>query len=581
MGRHGHHHHHRHNNDLDLDLDLDPDLDGERRVLLKYVTRLLFVALVTSSLAVLAASLLLLARCRRAVREVEAVLAASASVGTCGALGGPAYLACLVLLVAVFGLGCVGRRVSGALLLLLSAMAAVVGVVLLGTQDCDGDAGAVRAALALRMQHCGFYRPSSSSSSPSSALPNSSGDSSGDAEGESGTAVPVGARRSDVLQHGATTTTTLVGCSDAADSVRILCSKHLAAAEQHLEVSEQHLSATGQHLPASEQHLTATGQHLPASEQHLAASKQHLAATDQHLTATGQHLLASEQHLTGTGQHLPATGEHLSPSGQNAAASGHRRPETAQRLTDTAELQLAASVGQRPLPASGKHAVPATTEEHRPPDPAPPPAPGTERQPLPPALNHSGLELCARRASDALRALCQQDSELSLPLLLTLPVFYAGVGLGLVYLKHADDRRRRQGRRGSSGTGKRAVSSVGTNTARSPSAAASASASASLLEASRRQRRALSACLTALCLTCWLPGNRCCCRCGSCCGSSSAPSFSSSSFSSAGALQMQLMRQGQGAETAAGSSSGRVIVRSHHHSEPDPHEEACLMDECV
>jgi hypothetical protein len=77
--------------------------------------------------------------------------------GHCSSHSLPAYYVLLVLFVTIFGLSCVGRRVTGALLVAVSLVAVVVAAVAAATQDCLDDAVVVEESIAHRLQQCGLF----------------------------------------------------------------------------------------------------------------------------------------------------------------------------------------------------------------------------------------------------------------------------------------------------------------------------------------------------------------------------------------------------------------------------------------
>lgn len=107
---------------------------SETRSILTYLTRLLFLSIVLSCVVVFVVSILILAHCRRTVEPIEDLT--GSSDGQCTSLGIPAYFACVILVIAVFGFGCVGRKVTGGLLVAVSALAMAAAIVVVVKQEC-------------------------------------------------------------------------------------------------------------------------------------------------------------------------------------------------------------------------------------------------------------------------------------------------------------------------------------------------------------------------------------------------------------------------------------------------------------
>nr|KAG5697674.1 hypothetical protein BaRGS_000559 [Batillaria attramentaria] len=141
MGRSGHGCGHNNRTDKHVHTDLASDVTAsdvrETRSILTYLTRLLFVSIVLSCIAVFVVSILILAHCRHTVEPIEDLT--GSSDGQCTSLGIPAYFACVILVIAVFGFGCVGRKVTGGMLVVVSALAMVVAVVVVLKQECGSD----------------------------------------------------------------------------------------------------------------------------------------------------------------------------------------------------------------------------------------------------------------------------------------------------------------------------------------------------------------------------------------------------------------------------------------------------------
>ena len=402
--------------------------------MLKYLTRLLFLTLLTSCVVVMAASLLLLSQCRGRVRAVEEVV--EASHGRCSPLPLPAYFACVVVVVTVFGFGCVGRKVTGLLLAAVSLVAMVVAVVVVVNQHCteddDGDES-VQQALVEKLDKCGLYVADNSSSSGVELYP-----------------VQQLLHRYEFL----TDTQLLATCRHTASSVHTLCR-----------------------------------QYLPP---------------DQSITQDDR------------------------DPGQSA---GRRE-----------------GVEGRSIPDEGVYG----------------------------SMNQTGVEVCAREVSRFLHALCMRDTEISFPFLLTLPIFYTGVGVALIFIKHADLRAKATSP--STTTAATPRCSVGTNTERTRCLGCPETGG---------RRRTVSRWLSSvcvshpLCLTCLLGGaSRCSCR--------SSPSASPSPVprpSSRLSFQLRQMRKGEVGEVEVGEGEGGEEEASLHMlrtcSALEPHEGLRLIEECV
>ncbi|KAK7090284.1 hypothetical protein V1264_010099 [Littorina saxatilis] len=209
----------RRQHDLDLaDLEL-----RESRSLLTYLTRLLFVTIVLSCCVIFCVSLLLLVQCRHAVTPMEGLV--EESHGQCSTLGIPAYYTCLVLLIAVFGFGCVGRRVSGLLLVAVSVVAMVIAVVVVVTQDCSQDVSAVLDSLVAKLAHCGLYSSATNRTSVAWMY-------------------PAQFQRFDFLSD----SSVLAACRDTAVGFNSLCGQHI---DVHITMSQRHkINHTGLQLCA-------------------------------------------------------------------------------------------------------------------------------------------------------------------------------------------------------------------------------------------------------------------------------------------------------------------------------------------
>lgn len=137
----------------------DGEGDGASGKSLKYLTRLLFIAILLSCLVIIITSVLTLVNCRQASRAIEGLI--DSSDGHCTSLGLPAYFACVLLLFSVFGFGCLGRRVTGIVLVLVSLAEMALAVVMTLREDCPlPDADATAARLNLTLQQCGLLLPS-------------------------------------------------------------------------------------------------------------------------------------------------------------------------------------------------------------------------------------------------------------------------------------------------------------------------------------------------------------------------------------------------------------------------------------
>lgn len=129
-------------------------LSGSRHTL-KYLTRLLFMSIVLSCLVIIIISILILVHCRQASGPIEDLM--SSLNGQCANLGIPAYFCCVVFFFTVFGFGCLGRKVTGIVLMVVSVSEIVLAAVIAVGQECTRrDLGNVTWQLSTAMDHCGF-----------------------------------------------------------------------------------------------------------------------------------------------------------------------------------------------------------------------------------------------------------------------------------------------------------------------------------------------------------------------------------------------------------------------------------------